>query len=247
VLTVMASPTTKPGTYPITILGNLGSSTRTITLSLVVPQSSVRLSTGSLTFPGQKVGTTSSAQTVTFTNYGSTAMSIGGITTTGNFSQTNNCGTSVASKASCTITVKFTPRAVGALNGMLTIKDSDGSSPQKVPLSGTGLAAAKINIQPLSLYFSGHTVGTTSTLPLTLKNSGTSTLTFSQMTIVGANAADFKYTSGCGTTLAVGASCTVSVKFTPSVKGSRTAALSIYDNDGYQNSPQAVSLTGTGK
>ena len=247
VLTITASPSTQPGTYPITMLGNLGGTTRTITLSLVVPKSSVRVSTASLTFPGQKVSTTSAAQTVTFTNNGSTALSIGGITSSGNFSQTNNCGTSVAAKASCTISVKFTPRAVGATTGMLTIKDSDGSSPQKVALSGTGVAAAKINIQPLSLYFSGHTVGTTTTLPLTLKNTGTASLTFSQITIGGTNAADFKETSGCGTSLAVGASCTVSVKFTPSVKGSRTAALSIYDNDGYQNSPQVVSLTGTGK
>jgi Cep192 domain 4 len=245
-LVVTASPTTAPGTYPITILGNLGNLTRTITMSLTVPKTSVRVSTSSLSFGQQKVNTTSSAQVVTLTNYGTAALSISSISTKGNYAQTNTCGTSVAAGKSCTISVTFTPRVVGADQGMLTIKDSDGTSPQHVPLSGTGVAAAMISIRPLSVYFGGQKIGTSGHQAVTLKNIGTATLTFSKMTIGGTNSGDFKSSSGCGSSIAVGASCTVTVTFTPAAKGARSGTLSIYDNDGYQNSPQVVKLTGTG-
>lgn len=245
-LTVAASTTTATGTYPITILGNLGNITRTITLSLTVPKTLVRLSTASLSFGQQMVNTTSAAQVVTFTNYGKTTLTITGIDTSGNYAQTNTCGSSVAAGKSCTISVTFTPRVVGADQGMLTIKDSDATKSQKVPLSGTGLAAADVSIKPLSVYFGGHAIGSHSNLTVTLKNDGTATLTISKMTIAGTNSADFKSTSNCGASLAVGASCTVTVTFTPAAKGSASATLSIYDNDAYAASPQVVPLTGTG-
>lgn len=246
VLTVAAAPTVKPGTYPITILGNQGNMTRTVTLSLVVPKTSLRLSAASLTFPGQKIGTTSGPQAVTLTNEGTTALSIASIGTSGNYAQTNTCGTSVAAGKSCTMSVTFTPRTVGTASGMLTIKDSDGTSPQKVPLTGSGLAAAKVSIKPLSVYFGSVKIGTTASQTVTLKNVGTASLAITNVTIGGTNSADFKDTSACGTSLAVGASCTITVKFTPAVKGTRAGTLSIYDNDAYQNSPQVLTLGGTG-
>jgi hypothetical protein len=46
--------------------------------------------------------------------------------------------------------------------------------------------------------------------------------------------------------LSLAANCSVTITFTPGAKGKRTAVLSIYDNDGYQVSPQAESLIGTG-
>ncbi len=246
VLTVAAGPTTAAGTYPITILGNLGSLTRTVTLSLVVPSTSVRLSTASLTFSGQMVNTSSAPKIVTLTNEGKAALSISGISTKGNYAQTNTCGSSLTAGGSCSISVVFTPRVVGADAGLLTITDKDGSSPQHVTLSGTGVAAAKISIKPLSVYFGGQTVGTSGHQTVTLKNVGTATLTISKMAVGGTNGADFKFSSACGTSVAVGASCTVQVTFTPSAKGQRLGTLSIYDNDAYQKSPQILALTGTG-
>lgn len=246
VLTVAASPSTVPGTYPVTILGNQGNITRTITLSLVVPKTSVRLSAAGLTFAAQKVDTTSPAQVITLTNEGSTALSISGISIKGNYAQTNTCGTSVKAGGSCAISVTFTPKVVGATNGLLTITDSDATSPQRVTLSGTGSAAAKISISPLSVYFGGQKVGTTGQQVVTLKNVGTATLTISSMKISGTNSGDFKSTSTCGSSVAVGSSCSVQVTFAPGAKGTRSGALLIYDNDGYQTSPQTINLTGTG-
>ena len=99
----------------------------------------VSLSPSSLTFPGDIVGNTSSAQTVTLTNTGSDSLTISGISTSGYFSQTNNCGRTVSAGANCAISVTFKPVGVGTSTGTLTISDNLTDSPQAVALSGTGL------------------------------------------------------------------------------------------------------------
>jgi len=98
----------------------------------------VNLSPTALNFGNQKVGTTSAAQTVKLTNRGQGVLTIASITATGSYSQTNNCGASLASNMSCTLTVKFTPSALGTHRGTLSIKDNAAGSPQKVTLAGVG-------------------------------------------------------------------------------------------------------------
>lgn len=102
----------------------------------------VSLSTTKLFFGMHAVGTTSVPQTVTLTNVGSTQLTISGISITGldrdDFSETNTCGTSVASHASCKITVTFKPTATGTRLAAVSISDDGGGSPQRVGLSGTG-------------------------------------------------------------------------------------------------------------
>ncbi len=88
--------------------------------------------------PDPAVGTTSAGQAVRLTNRGLGALTIAGITTTGSYCQTNNCGARLASNKSSTITVKFTPSAPGAQSGTLSIKDNAAGSPQRVTLTGVG-------------------------------------------------------------------------------------------------------------
>jgi phosphatidylethanolamine-binding protein (PEBP) family uncharacterized protein len=99
---------------------------------------SFTVSPTSLTFANQTVGTTSAPQTVTLNNTTANAISITSIATSGDFAQTNNCGTSLAANASCTVNVTFTPSTTGTRSGTLTMTDSDASSPQTVSLTGTG-------------------------------------------------------------------------------------------------------------
>ena len=96
----------------------------------------VSLSPASLTFASQTVGTTSAAQTVTLTNTGTAALTLSSIAASGNYAQTNTCGTSLAANASCTISVTFMPTASGSLTGAITLTDNAASSPQAVALSG---------------------------------------------------------------------------------------------------------------
>jgi hypothetical protein len=112
------------------------------------PQSEVLSGTGvepatlspvSATYAKQKVGTTSAAKTFTLTNNQAAALTSIAISTTGDFAvSTNTCGTTLAAKGKCTITVVFEPAQTGTLTGQLTISDSAGNSPQTSTLTGTG-------------------------------------------------------------------------------------------------------------
>jgi hypothetical protein len=139
-LTVSTGQSTKTGSYPLTIVANSGRLTRTIAVSLMVQQSSVRLSTSALNLGSEPLHSVSAPQTVTMTNAGKVPLSINSVAmaSRSDFAQTNTCGTSLAAGATCTISVTFRPGARGARLGSLTITDADPTGPQIVTLAGTG-------------------------------------------------------------------------------------------------------------
>jgi len=102
----------------------------------------VELSPICVNFGDQKVGTKSAAVPVQLTNVGKTTLSVSQITITGadagDFSQTNNCGTSVPARSSCTMKVTFQPTTKGSRSAKLSVSDDGGGSPQEVGLTGTG-------------------------------------------------------------------------------------------------------------
>ena len=93
----------------------------------------------SLDFSGQFIGNSSSAQTITLSNSGNATLQISTIGISGDFAETNNCPSSIAAEASCSITLTFAPTAPGARNGNLTVADNAPGSPQTVTLSGAGM------------------------------------------------------------------------------------------------------------
>jgi hypothetical protein len=95
----------------------------------------------SLSFGNQTVGTTSGAQTVTVSNTGNAAATISSVSASGPFAQTNNCGSSLAAGASCTVNVTFTPTTTGSQSGTLSIASNAPGSPATVSLSGSGVSA----------------------------------------------------------------------------------------------------------
>ena len=103
--------------------------------------SALTASPSSLSFGNETVGSTSSAQTVTVTNPGTSAATVNSVSVSGAFSQTNTCGSSLAAGATCTVSVKFAPTAAGAASGSLSVASSAPSSPLTVALSGTGVSA----------------------------------------------------------------------------------------------------------
>jgi hypothetical protein len=102
----------------------------------------VQLTPASLAFSEQKVGTKSQPKTVQLANQGAQGIAISQILMSGqdykDFLESNNCPSSLASKASCTMTVTFAPTKTGARTALIQITDSGGGSPQSVPLTGTG-------------------------------------------------------------------------------------------------------------
>lgn len=71
-------------------------------------------------------------------NAGGVTAAIIGISTTGDFAQTDTCGNIIPAHAKCTISVTFKPTASGNRIGNLTLVDNAGNSPQAVSLSGKG-------------------------------------------------------------------------------------------------------------
>jgi phospholipase C len=90
-----------------------------------------------LTFPNTTVGS-SSTMTATLTNTYSTAASITSVTITGHYTQTNNCGSSLAKGASCTFTVTFTPTKTGTQTGVITVNNNLPNSPETLNTTGSG-------------------------------------------------------------------------------------------------------------
>ena len=96
------------------------------------------LSTNSLSFPEQAIGTTSAAQTIALTNTGTGVLTLGAITASSQFLAANNCGTTLGAGASCNVSVSFAPTLVGILDGTLTVQDDGTGSPHSVALGGIG-------------------------------------------------------------------------------------------------------------
>ena len=210
-------------------------------------QPSVSLSATSLAFGNQIMGTTSSAQAVTVTNTGSATLSISKIWLTGGypnlFKQSNTCGTSLAEGAKCTISVQFAPNGSGSFAAAVTIADNAGKSPQSVAVSGTGYSAPALSLSAASLSFGNQLAGTTSSAQaLTVTNTGNASLSISKIWLTGGYPNLFKESNNCGTSLAEGTKCTISVQFAPDGIGSFAAAVTLEDNGA--NSPQSVPISG---
>jgi phospholipase C len=249
-LTVSFAPTTTGTiTGKVTLTDNATGSPQTAGLTGTGTNGSpaVTLSPTSLTFPTQVIHTSSPAQNVTLTNSGSGTLNITSFTITGtnsgDFSQTHTCGATLAAGASCTISVTFYPLAKNGRSASLSIADNATGSPQTVALTGTGTI---VQFSSSTLNFGSQSTGVTSSpQTVTVTNvSATNAIANVVVTITGTNPADFAQTNNCGTSIGVKATCTITVTFTPSATGTRSATISMADNGG--GSPQTIALTGTG-
>ncbi|MEP7297085.1 MAG: choice-of-anchor D domain-containing protein [Burkholderiales bacterium] len=212
---------------------------------------SVGLTPAALVFGNQTVGVASAARTATLTNSGSGPLSIASITATSGFGVTHNCGASLAAGASCILSASFTPTAASAFNGSVTVASNAAGSPHAVSLSGTGVAASPVlawTPAVAAVNFGDAGVGATPvTQTLTLANQGPGAVTLQQMTLAGAQAADFSL-GGTGTcavnaALAQGATCTVALAFQPGAVGARSAALQLVSSG---TNPPDIALGGNG-
>ena len=95
--------------------------------------------------------------------------------------------------------------------------------------------------------YSGEAIGVSSTLfgttvPLLLRNVGSSPVTISSLTF--SPATEFSETDNCAMSIPAGGTCTLDLAFTPTAKGLQSATLSVASNA--NNSPLAVPISGTG-
>jgi len=196
-------------------------------------------------FGSTMAGTTGSSETFTFTNGGggptgvlSTAL---GGTNASSFSivpGSNGCqGITLASGASCTVTVEFAPATEGAKTASLTVNGNPGGS-AVVSLEGTATAVitpAQFELTPASRNFGSVATGSESAaLSFTVTNIGGATTAIPVVDIVTQNFADFSISAnGCSAPLVAGANCEVQVRFIPSgTPGTRSSTLRVQGASG---------------
>ena len=244
------------GTYPISVTAtnSQGSVTKAFTIVVNNPGSTLRISPSSLNFGTVHTGETALAFT-TLTNTGPTMITftsfavkpIAGDDSSGFFG-IELCPKTLNPGKSCPIVMSFTGdsnvTATHAAN--LVITDNATGSPQTIPMTVTAVINPRVSLSPSSLNFGTVRTGNTSTAKtVTLTNSGTTTLKLTGLSISG----NFAFASGAGactssTQLTPSGHCTIYVVFKPTSRGSKSGSVRISDNA--LNSPQSVSLSGSG-
>lgn len=206
------------------------------------------VSPAALTFTNQTVGVASAPQTVTVTNAGGAAMANVGFQITGvaaaNYSlQSNTCGTWLAAGDRCSVQVVFTPNDSGLITASLVVSSSTMHVvAATVALNGTAQANNGLSVSPLTVNFGVVGVGQTSaaaTVTITNNNS----VAVAQP--LGAASSSFAVSQGsCTGTLAAGASCAMTVTFTPASIAAQSGTLSISSTS--LSSSSHVTLIGNG-
>jgi len=225
-----------PRSGTVTITDSDGTSPQIIQLNGI--GTAVQLSKSAVVFKPFAVGSSSGPIRITMTNTGNSPLNIGNITTVGDFSTTNTCGTVLQAGGSCYVDTSFSPQDSGVRYGVLSIFHGDPSSPMRVSLRGTGMAAI---FSPPGLDFGNQKVGTSSQPSnITLSNAGSVPLAVSGISTTG----DYSQSNNCVGVLQAGGKCTIGVTFSPTKTGTRNGALTVNDSD--NTSPQAVGLTGVG-
>jgi len=203
----------------------------------------------SLVFQPQALKTASAAQTVTLTNTGAAALTILSATFSGtdplDFASSADTCTRATLKpnGTCTVNVTFTPTYVGSRSASLNFSDAARPSQNTVTLSGTGIGAGA-SLSPATIVFPTQIIGASATQTLTLTNPGTLALALNGIAIQANSGGTFTQTSTCGPTLQPQSQCMIDVTYTPGGPGGASATLQVTDNA--LDSPQTVSLTGSG-
>ena len=216
------------------------------------PAPGAQYSPAGLTFTNYTVGVASAAQTIALYNTGTATLNISSISLTGpnasDFSQTNTCAPSdtLAPGANCVFTVIYTPSTTTAESATISVSDNATGSPHTAALTATGFVPTPPNgnVSPSTLSFPETGIGSSSSMNLTISNSGTETLVISGYPFSGSNPGEFSQTNNCNGSVAGGGTCTVSVTFAPQAQGDRSAILTVDMNGTDGNSTIPVSGLG---
>lgn len=213
-------------------------------IAKISPNSGTALASPATVDFGAQLATNPAAVKILIANVGSTDLQINNTAITGDYSISNNtCTGTLLSAKHCEVNVVFTPAARGTRTGVLTLSSNAPDSPRNIQLTGIG-AEPIVSLNPTSLSLTSPGIGTAGPAKtVVLSNTGSDLLSFTSLTIVGTNAADFTENDNCSSPLGPGTSCNVNLTYKASTANAESASLQFVDNA--SNSPQTVPLTGT--
>jgi|GEM_PF-807337 len=256
---VFAPSATGPLQAVLTFTDNAPNSPQSVSLSGTgvappPPTPAVSINPNPLTLPSITQGTTGNPATIVVTNSGTAALHISSAAVGGNnpsdfITSASACVATLNAKATCNITVTFTPLAAGQRSETITLTDDASDSPQIINIGGTAIPAQPTTpiavLSAGSLGFGTITQGTSSAAQtITVTNAGGAPLHISSAVLSGASPADYVLTDGCtASSYAVNSSCSLSVSFAPLSTGSRAGTIILTDDA--PNSPQNIPLTGS--
>ncbi len=218
-----------------------GSKITGATLSGAGVQGVASWSASTLNFRDLTVGKPSATQTVILANAGSGDMTIDSLSVTGDSSfslVSTDCPKVLPAQRTCEVALRVTPQDKDVHTAALTLEASKAATRvTRVQLvSQAGVEDSRLEWNPLALDFGKVTVGSSATLPLTLKAVGNAAVVVDRYRVAGAGAADFviNNASACTGTLSPGMQCTLMVKVAPTSDTLREASIQV---DGTATAP----------
>jgi hypothetical protein len=205
---------------------------------------SYELSQSALTFGNTQVGNASGAQTTTLTNTGTATIHVLGLLPPSDFTAASTCGT-VLPGASCDVSVTFSPgggTGTAVRTGTLEIQSDATDALEYVSLIGSA-SAAPISLSATTLSFGIVSVGVTVSQSLTVTNTSGAPIALTGLSTNGNYSVATGSCPSVGGTIAAGATCTLTVTFSPTTSGPSVGTLSVA-TDATQL-PLTVALTGT--
>jgi hypothetical protein len=195
-------------------------------------------------FGSYTAGTPPVSQTVTLTNSGNGVLSLSSITLTSPFTLANGCPENLQPGESCTLVIGFGASALGPYDGTLTVTSNAAGGSRAIPVTAQTVATAapRLRITPAQIGFGDRLLGTPSdSQRVTIENIGNADAALS----TSMSTVDFLVsTTTCGPVLSPASTCFADVVFRPAGFGTRPGSLVV--NSNAADSPQSVSLTGSG-
>jgi hypothetical protein len=202
--------------------------------------SEILASTPSVDFGTQYVGATPLARIVNFANTSTYPATITGLTTSQGFAQVNTSTAPLAPQAECRVAVRYIPATNETPTGQLTASNLGPGGPQVVTLYGTGQILSDLSASPLPLNLFAYVTQSTSGI-VTLTNTSTKAMTLAVSKVTGG----FTQSNDCKGNLAAGASCALTVNFTPTSAGTFNGTVAITHSG--VGSPQVVPVVGSSR
>ncbi len=242
--TVLFEPTTAgslPGT--VSIMSNAPNSPNVLSLSGTGTAATVTLSSNpsSMSFTNVNAGS-SSSKGVKITNSGNTSVTISQVTVNAKDFKVSGITTpfTLAAGQNAAMSVSFSPTASESITGNIQFSSSQGAT-AVISVSGNGVQPA-LTITPSSASFGDVTVGSPATQTIQLSNSGTGSLSVTQVSVAGSGFSTG--TLSLPITLSSGQSSSFNVQFAPASAGTASGGVTIVSNA--PNSPAIIAVSGTG-